>query len=857
MPEIEVCPFCKHKTLSVFSTAGHNTPGYWLYCSQCEWGGDTLEVYSRIRKIKDLTEASRAAVGEGLSEVSTDSLTDWAVSSYIRDFPGRRERNRKIWEKMRENLMGELSPVMMQRIQRENLWGGWKSRAHKGLCQFIGGGTAGEINDIFNTMIPVLPKAEGYTSVLAIGYQDLPGRICAFHLQGPDQSKWHYVSDPRDYRSTVDDEGGLAMLESLSASEECVLAVGDVHLALQLHRLNFLDNDTPMKLVAFNSHTRAAWCAVNAQKVILWDNKVDWKLFDHARRVNNGHIYTGMSYGSGAYTYLRDHTFYEITIKMKREALPWTRVFARWILDREVNEYSKREAVTSLNLSARDQERIFAELTSDNQRNAMKRYLTEVRVVKSITINAKSITEKKSSWWLQLRAGEEECISDAPIRIDREVNDPVQGTTYLYGYVTFRNTKLPFCVNKTEIATKTIAWIEKHVATAGLGLPNINYKWEKFLLPIAKHFSEPAVGICYASYGIQPNTGDVVMPRFKITKKEIIKDDFYIASKAVPGLSVPHPQGRNARPTDRVFPARSAWIACAAMLAANWVRFYHGANAIPVLAIGSPGSIAHTAVTAFAKGMAMPTHTLGDAKRKTVEDLRAGLGTYNYPSLVQTRSARLLANYPAKNTDFIYFVADKLEGATMKAGGHWWTIEAPQLNLDPDILPPVDDLFTYLQDLQKRDFPVPMGCDGLDFIARDMCEWYGRAMGLNSEELYTSVSAYVKPTYSYTIALVDLIIAMKHHGHMHIEHSDIEAAIKKPKYNAVVIDDAANQVYMHRSRLNTALKGMDLPVIDMLHIANDANTLGYAQETAEPRDGLTLSLEFWHQRVAAWKSANL
>lgn len=255
--------------------------------------------------------------------------------------------------------------------------------------------------------------------------------------------------------------------------------------------------------------------------------------------------------------------------------------------------------------------------------------------------------------------------------------------------------------------------------------------------------------------------------------------------------------------------------------------------------------------------MAMPVFTLGDAKRRTVEDLRAGLNTYNYPALVQTRSARLLLNYPAKNSDFVYFCADKLEGAALKAGGKWWTIEAPQPNLDPDVLPPIDDVFMYLRDLQRRDFIATPDPFALEFVAKDMCEWYGRYLGISSKELFDSVSDYIEPRYSYVDAFLDLLFTLQHNGQIHIEHADAAAAVKRPKVTALIIDDAAGEVYMHRSRLNTALRNMDLPAVDLVHIQEDAEMFNIAVDKPEMRDGLTIPLDHWHRQLALWRTSNL
>lgn len=844
-PDIETCPFCNGKTFSVFLVDGT----YWFRCSypKCGFTGDSIEAYMKLRKIQDVYEAIRSAFSEGLTEEPLTTFTDHAVNAYKFDVLDRRAKAQLTWQDMQRGIVEQPGPAITQRLQQEHLWGGWNAHQYKLLGRFLGGGTAAELNAALRTTINVLPR-EGFSSALAANYQSVPGRTCMIHFRGPEMEKFHFMPG-------FGEEGGLAMMDTLTADEQTVFAVSDELLALYLHRKYFLDNDTPLKLVAYNPWTKSTWSQVNARRVILWDKAIDWKTFAHARRVQNGYI-SFKPYRTDLSLFVRKTSVYEIMQDVEKAAMSWKEAFVEWLFTKEVAESLKSEAVHQLNFTSREREDIQALCTAP-QKEKLHLYFDNIHITKQIVVNRQTITEKDSGWWLQWPKGVEERISDARIRIEREVNDPAGGTTFLYGHVAFKGQKIPFCNDKNDIVKKTKAWMEQVISSAGLGLPIISDIWDKHLFTVAKCFSTPAVGMCYANYGIQPVTGDIVMPKFKISKHAIVEDDFYTPASKVPGLIVRKPAARGLYSTDRGFPARFAYLACFATLATNWVRIQRKELPIPVVAIGNPGSVAHGAVKAFARNIDMPTYLLDDGKKKPIETLRGLLGKYNYPARVETKVTGLLGAYPARNNDFIYLSADKLEGAVLKAAGGWWVIDAPQPNLDPDVLPPIDDFFMYLADLQKRDYNIVTDIESVDAVAADICNYYRRYLNLRGNGHVEGIAELLKVTYSRADSFIDLLYRLQTCGHLRLERTDMAEALKTPLAHEVIVDDAREQVFMSRSRLDRLLKHLRLPALDLLDIQDEMFQRGSKPEDERFSDGVVIPLEYWNKRAAHWKTVNL
>jgi hypothetical protein len=150
-----------------------NTPAFWYYCSHCDWSGDSLEVFAKINKISNLSDAVKAALYRGYLRVSLSELTDNQIRGYDEHYVSRRMKIRDSWNMLRKHVAdGDRGEVNM-RLQQQHLAPGQSHVSKVIIDRFIGGGLWADVRAAFGR--DVLPR-KGFKSVLAFAYQDVPGR---------------------------------------------------------------------------------------------------------------------------------------------------------------------------------------------------------------------------------------------------------------------------------------------------------------------------------------------------------------------------------------------------------------------------------------------------------------------------------------------------------------------------------------------------------------------------------------------------------------------------------------------------------------------------------------------------------
>lgn len=851
-PEVTICPFCRGERLSIYADPATGSLSRWIYCPGCGWRGDSIEMYARCNQITDLREALYRTVREGLFTAPLQEVPPEAVNSYVEQYPERRRQDSERWRKLSVGLT-YLRPEMVSRMQRDHLWGGWRFGYQHKLRQFLGGGARSDVVRFFNDS-KVLPK-DGFNTVLAFNYQDVPGRSTAFQFVGEGERAHLRFLRGTSFRRA---EGGLAMLEALRPWEKTVYAVGDPVIALQLHRRHLADFDDPIKLVAYNESTDLAWRSVIAERVIFWAPKVDASLFLQARKVPQGYITLNPHMRKTAgepYDYLGNLPTAAVLDMMERNAKPWEDVFIHWLTRREMEDTEAREFVARMGFSTKERNDIL-ERCKGQARARLQGLLTETQAVQSILLNGKHILDKPDGWYVSYPSRGEELISDAVVRLVRIKVDPERRQISWEGYVRCGGKEIRFHDDLAHIERDPEAWLKGILSTAGL-TATFNSIWASQLLNMARRFSEPRHEEVSSRLGIHGD-GGIVFPRFTI-RSGLFEESPSAPPGAYPAASVVPPRTRKRGKEDLPSKARAVWLANACAYVANFLQSLNQLPPAPIACAGAQGSAAHAAARAFARGAGMPSLTLDRGNRRmSIDDVRGKFNTLGYPTYLETLAPGLLRGYPALNSDHVCLSTGALEVAALAVGGRWWTIWAPENRPEANPLPPFDDVLLYLADLQTRNYELPGEACLPHAVAEDLSAWYARYLGLDAAETLAEVKKVFAGPALPGDAIVGLYCHLHRAGFIEVDHQPFSAAvramgIREHVKKGIIIDDVQNNVYLSRKELMVAVAKAHLPLPEVGAVSDDLIRRKLLIEKDLPLEGWIVPKDCWDRTALAWR----
>lgn len=818
----------------------------WMYCRACGVKGDTVEIFSKMRNL-DTRLALTRAISDGLANGDVD-LSAESVNSYLINYPQRRAENQSAWDKLHANLTDNIHPELTKRLQNEHLWGSYGRESERRFWQFLGGGMRKEVEKLFDGR-SFLPDT-GFTSCLSMNFQDVPGRTCCFGFRGDNaEMVYKFMVDP----SHTKKDGGLAMLETLGPFEGVVYALGDPTMALNLQRIMMLHTKVPAKIVVFNEHTQSAWQSVHAGKVVFWDNQVTWRLFDQARKVQNSHVAISprpRQRQDNLYAYIIDATAPGVLDIMNRSSEPWHLCFAKWLTNPEMPESEAREAVNMLALNTYDRSKVI-EVCPTARKARLETLLGELKIQQKAVFNRHNVIEQENGWWISYSASSRELVSDAVIKIHREVCDKSSGKSFWSGHIKFRNKPIPFN-DPLEVIEKDVeAWLRRYTIGEGLGTPIIKPTWVNHLLNIARVFSNPQAVLLEGQLGLQAN-GEFHLPRFKIADGRFIEKKGQLHIDMYPACDVVQPG--KVMPLNQTGPACGVFAALTAAYMTNQVRRMRGLPPRPVGVVGSSMSTARVVMQKFAQGAGMHTHIL--LKVAATAMTRDKINEYDYPCYLEPNEPLKLSSYPPVSSDHTFIACETLEASALAAGGGWLLVHAPGTFTD-QILPRFDDVLDYIASLQSRNFELKSDQPLATAILEDFCTWFGNGRGDKDKMLAAGRQALYTPSAGE--ALLDLTFGLIQCGRLFMEHEEFVGTLagrdqlKPDKRGKILLDDIENKVLIPRHNLQVALRAQCLPVPDLAIPTADLNRQELLRPGSELGHGWVLEKEYWESRTQQWQ----
>lgn len=801
-PEALECPFCAQNGMVIWQDPVCEGRGRWLHCSACGWAGDLIEFYAKWRGL-ELRDAIRELSAKKMCALTDGDLTEEAVASYLQQYPLRRHGLDACWQKMLENTNENLNMALVARLRGEKLNSGWTSGAVRSLRRHVGGGTRAEIHAYFKTH--PLPET-GFSTVLAVRLQDVPGRICGFQYLGDGITKFQLFSDPGHQTQ----EGGLLMLDQLQPFVGTVYAFDDPNLVLQLYRKSWGEAGQPINVVGYNDATERAWYSVRAERVVLWSRRNDWQVFKHARRLGTALV--------SDETRLRDCLAHEavnpnlrkIFHRLDQEAKSWPEALALWLTDERRDELSAQDALRGLDLNARERARVMDDCPNERRMRLADRFGVS-NDIQRVSVFGHSVVQREGCWWISGRRTDDELITDAPFRIDEVSYDRLTKRTKWAGIIRYQGAAVPFLDDSKLIEKNPAEWLKNKVLADGRGLPVVLAAWSGRLPNVAQLFHQPKQIQTARILGYDMLAGRFVFPNFVIEEGEFREGRTIASTTPLPGDKLFPPRVEETFDPPVVSGSQAVAAALFAAVVANWLAPLRGVPRLPLAIIGGDGSLGQTVARKL-------TEILGFQRLEIrgYEDVKEGLNEYGYPALLEARGLGCWANCPGSTDDPVLALLGPLEAAALAVGGSWNFLQAEEFGAETVPLPAAGNWLRYLADLQRRRFDLPQEGTLLEAVLRDYCLW--RLGG--QTQLFSAAWVRLRLKKPADQALADLCAKLCLTGKLVRKHvsffAQTQAGGPFPNSRAdILVDDVFHKIFISRTGLLKALQREKLPSPDL------------------------------------------
>jgi len=843
-PELVICPLCGRDSLEIYRDSSSNGDGKWLRCFNCRFGGDAIELYGYMRKIKDVRATILEVFSRGLADIPANRLDPADIEAYVADSYDPRRKLNDIWASLSE-LTPHQNPVLLKRAQEEHLWLGWHSSGHERIRKVMGVGTRSRIRELFDKSI--LP-ASGFDANLVVNYQDIPGRICGFGFLG-DNSEQNF--------KLFNGEGGLAMLDGVRLYEKTVYAVRNPRLALRLHGQWLMNFREPLKLVLFNEKTSGAWSNVFAKKVIFWDDHLNRELFEQARLLGPQRGYVALKPTSrfpldeAVDGYFRGVD--AILPLMEKHGYPWPEALIRWVTEKRELDEARLDSVTSKMSFDKLEREALVDAAPPKYKKEIDRFFRESRLSKSVVINGTEVTENESGWWAASKKGKE-LISEASVRILKEITDSRTGKTYWEGEIRCGGKDIPFSDAAKTVEKNPKEWLTGKIAGSGCPYPTVKPNWVRYVPVMAQQFSLPKQVSASSSLGLSAS-GKIRFPHVLIDPSlGFVNRAMEIVDPEAPGKTVAAPSRYSHHHiNDRA--VRALWGALVSVFVSDFVIGPATKRKDGCLVPSLQGGTARRALIRLAEVMDMRRFEIRTGSADEIREIREAFGSFNYPSLAEPLRSGLLNRYPASagSADRVFLLCGRLEATALSVSDRPWTMIDDSSVVRSDYrFPDRDDVMLFLQKLQKTSFALDKSLPPVLAAAKAWSSWCDERRGRTDKGRFEEISKILRKSPSAGVSAIELCGLLYRDRRPKIIDRDhvpfVERLAKTgsvPSDPCILIDDAASAVFVNLTLLKDAIAHEKLPMPDFDAATTSLMDDGFLKFRNVPADGWIIDRNKW------------
>ncbi len=591
--------------------------GPWFWCASCGFAGNACELVAASpgSGCHSLTEAAQW-IAEKTRDTAAVTLSDAeTIEDELEARGSRRHEALAFWEACSTRAQVDSDQAMILRGK----FGIRGSRVDPSFdakrARVIGYANRSDFDAVFRPAIEDVsddvdkrkkPRSDrvfrgnGWTDLMVVKFQDLPGRICGFLLVGragkyPEDYAYYRVIPSAKSVDSPRNEAGLAMLDlALTApSEAAILAVADLETAIRLQLSHLAEHDKPLPVVATcelaNARTRTVWTNLPRRRVIYTGGPLE-VLMAQARGANasvsEALVWPGATSTRIAYN------------KTRSEAKTWQAALEATSSKLDVEAASR--LINRLDLTHGEVVEFIAGCAPATKAR-LARLAEAVDQQRTIYALGKTIRESVQGWHRIMANGREELITDAPFRLDRVVLMPTTKRSVYQGRITFRGTETPFAAPSTEFEPDPFRWIARHLQAAGVGVATSNMALSRHALLISQLFHSPAHATGLDRVGWDHARNALVLPKYvQEADGEVVRDSTITMPGTVPAAAFDPPDVLTAYEIAALgadSPAAAVVWAVAAYVASQAIA---PALGIPVCNLALVGDNAITAGTAAA-----------------------------------------------------------------------------------------------------------------------------------------------------------------------------------------------------------------------------------------------------------------
>jgi len=536
MPLMVQCPLCHGHRLHIYDDTKFG--GNWHYCPDCRSAGDMIELAAATWDC-DLPQAIHKLTGHG-APFSGTTLTLDAIEAYAYECPGMQERCRLLAIAGRKRLgsglqvAGLLHQLGLPKDQHRQYW---KSR----MGRFMGGvprlralrtfaPTVTEKQSYATTPHGTLFPGKAWHDVLSVPFHDLPGRCAGVLFLGrkgkPDKDYAFKVVDTNT-RAAADPstEIGCCMYDVMDAPtahtewfQNTIFVMNDPLQALKMQARFMRDSELPLPIVGtYPARVRRRahewrlvshdiWGARPDKKFIFWGAKLSPDLFDMAARAD------GLIYISRHLLDLQQQPMQLWLRHIQKRARHWTEV-----LETQLRVLPEAAAVTLLQQMNMPPGRMqyFKATCAPQVRELLDRHRHDVRLLSSVIVRGKRITESEAGWFLQKTS---ECISDAVIRVEKVIcrDDDENAEAYYHGRILYQEEQIEFTEPMSKVDKNPGEWLKKKLLAKAKKLVTVRRGWTVHLMDVARAFYTPTVINEDGRFGWKPRDSQFLLPQFAV-----------------------------------------------------------------------------------------------------------------------------------------------------------------------------------------------------------------------------------------------------------------------------------------------------------------------------------------------------
>lgn len=741
LPARAQCPVCRQPKMQLFFNTMNTSTWYW--CPVCRQAGDLVQLAARAWGLS--VEAAIGRLGHsGLLHPPTDE----EVQQYM-DHLTARTAAVGLWRAAEQrhiyNSRSASEVLFKRRILRELPS---YSRWEIGLGAMLGWLDREELQQRAH-LLGSLRIPRQCEEILVLTGRDLPLRITSFVFihDVQEQLPWPFVLHPLSCRykggpTNIDRddfmEGGLiyhpAIRQAANQWDRQIVATPNLNLMLRMQADYFESSTLPLPLATFLDgsirqrgcvRTHYAWGMFHGYRIVLWLPELTAETV-RQMMLADAWVCTWQP-GQGQSKLSVFDRQEDILRHVLDQAKHWPEVVCEYL---SAGDDRRAENLLAEMLLRNIRPEPILDAASGPLRKRLKRILDSWygETGRSVIYGRFRIVERSDGWYLMDRTSHKygELLTDALPKIHQVVHYKDSAKTYYRGEIRYRGRDWPFMEEREAIDNRnTIQWLDTFMAVNGIGIPQINPRWARFLLGIAKVFRPPELVTVSGSLGWDAEGGRFVLPRFAIrVGGEVLRETGLLLAERHPTEELDPPMSLTpeelARPKGRA--GRLFWAVLAALLA----------NILAPAFQRAPRKIALCGHSGQRLGETI-AHAIG--AQRLSRDANGMECSHRWPYLGALAGRRLLEAAEREEVGpYAVALCRELEGLWLVLKGGWMRVhEDAALAVRDDLLGELARRFVplYLQDICRRNLrlAVDVETDWHETVLEDIAAFVERLGG--------------------------------------------------------------------------------------------------------------------------------